>query len=59
MEVEYIVVSNACNEAIWLKVLLGEFGKVKNKVNVLCNRQSGSHLANNLAYHSKIGRAHV
>jgi hypothetical protein len=52
-EAEYIVVSHACKEAIWLKGLLGEFGKVQDKVNVLCDSQSVIHLANNPSYHSK------
>jgi hypothetical protein len=53
IEAEYIVVSHACKEAIWLKGLLGEYGKVQDKVNLLCDRQSVTHLANNPTYHSK------
>jgi hypothetical protein len=47
------IASHACKEAIWLKGLLGEFGKVQDKVNVLCDSQSAIHLANNPTYHSK------
>jgi hypothetical protein len=32
---------------------LGEFGKVQDKVNVLCDSQSVIHLAINPTYHSK------
>jgi hypothetical protein len=53
IEAEYIVVSHACKEAIWLKGLLGEYGKVQDKVNLLCDHQSVTHLANNPTYHSK------
>jgi hypothetical protein len=50
---QYIVVSHACKEAIWLKGILGEFGKVQDKINVLCDSQSDIHLDINLAYHNK------
>ena len=42
---EYIAVSHACKEEIWLKGLLGEFGRMHNNVTVF-------YLATNLAYHS-------
>lgn len=38
-KVEYIDVSHACKETIWLKVLLGEFGNKHGDVNVLCDSQ--------------------
>jgi len=36
IDVEYIVISHICKEKIWLKGVLGVFGKVQGKVNVLC-----------------------
>ena len=45
--------SHACKEAIWLHGLLGEFGRMQDKVKVFCDSQSAIHLARNLAYHSK------
>ena len=50
---EYIGASHACKEAVWLKGLLGELGKVQNSIKVFCDSQSAIHLAKNPAYHSK------
>jgi hypothetical protein len=52
-EAEYMVASHACKEAIWLQGLLGEFGRMKDKVKVFCDSQSAIHLSINSAYHSK------
>jgi hypothetical protein len=52
-EAEYMAASHACKEAIWLKGLLGEFGRMQDKVKVFCDSQSAIHLARNPAYHSK------
>ena len=52
-EAEYIAASHACKEAVWLKGLLGELGKVQNTIKVFCDSQSAIHLAKNPAYHSK------
>jgi hypothetical protein len=41
-------------EAIGLKGLLGEYGKVQDMINLFCDSQTITHLANNLTYHSKI-----
>jgi hypothetical protein len=53
MEEEYIASSHACKEEIWLKGLLGEFGRMQDKVKLFCDSQSVIHLAKNPAYHSK------
>lgn len=50
---KYIAASHACKEAIWLKGLLGELGKVQNIIKKFCDSQSAIHLAKNPAYHSK------
>ena len=52
-EAEYIAASHACKEAVWLKGLLGEFGRLKDNIRLLCDSQSAIHLAKNPAYHSK------
>jgi hypothetical protein len=53
-EAEYMASSHACKEAIWLQGLLGEFGRMQDKVKVLCDIQSVIHLARNPTYHSKM-----
>ena len=53
IEAENMVASHACKEAIWLKDLLGEFGRMQNNVKVFCDNQSFIQLASNPAYHSK------
>eukprot|EP00253_Pinus_taeda_P008225 PITA_08225 len=52
-EAEYIDASHACKEAVWLKGLLGEFGRLHDNIRLLCDSQSAIHLAKNPAYHSK------
>eukprot|EP00253_Pinus_taeda_P016064 PITA_16064 len=52
-EAKYIVASRACKEVVWLKGLLGEFGRSHDNSRLLCDSQSGIYLAKNLAYHSK------
>ena len=52
-EAEYIAASHACKEAIWLKGLFGEFGRLQGNIRLLCDSQSAIHLAKNPAYHSK------
>ena len=52
-EAEYLTASHACKEAIWLKGLFGEFGRMQDKVKLLCDSQSAINLAKNPTYHSK------
>eukprot|EP00253_Pinus_taeda_P034908 PITA_34908 len=52
-DVEYIAASHACKEAIWLKGLFGEFGRLQDNIKLFSDSQSAIHLAKNLAYHSK------
>ena len=53
IEDEYIVASHACKEAIWMRGLCREIGRLQNSVHVFCGNQSAIHLATNLVYHSK------
>eukprot|EP00253_Pinus_taeda_P013297 PITA_13297 len=52
-EAEYIATSHACKEAIWLKGLFGEFGRLQDNIKLFCDSQIAIHLAKNPAYHSK------
>ena len=52
-EAEYIAASHACKEAIWLKGLFGEFGRLQDNIKLFCDSQSAIHLAKDPAYHSK------
>ena len=52
-EFEYIVASHACKEAIWLRGLLREIGRLQNSVHVFCDSQIAIDLATNLVCHSK------
>jgi hypothetical protein len=38
---------------VWLKGLFGEFGRMQDKVKLLCDSQSDIHLAKNPTHHSK------
>jgi hypothetical protein len=42
-EAEYMASSHACKKAIWLQGLLGEFGRMQDKVKVFCDSQSAIH----------------
>jgi hypothetical protein len=52
-EAEYVATSHACKETVWLKFLFGEFGRMQDKVKLLCDSQSAIHLAKNPTYHGK------
>ena len=49
----YITTSHACKEAIWVRGLLREIGRLQNNASVLCDSQSAINFAANLVYHSK------
>ena len=53
IEDEQTTSSHAYKEAIWLRGLLREIGRLQNSVLVLCDSQSAMHLAINHVYHSK------
>jgi hypothetical protein len=52
-EAEYVVASHVFKEEVWLNGLFGEFGRMQDKVMLLCDSQSAIHLAKNPTYHSK------
>ena len=52
-EAEYIAASHACKDAIWLRGLLRDIGRLQNSVTIFCDSQSAIHLTTNHVYHSK------
>jgi len=50
-EAEYMAVTEAVKEAIWLQGLLDELGIGQKKINVYSDSQSAIHLAKNPVYH--------
>ena len=52
-EAEYMAVTEAVKEAIWLQGLLGELGVGQKHIKVHCDSQSAIHLAKNQVYHAR------
>ncbi|KAE8718014.1 putative LRR receptor-like serine/threonine-protein kinase [Hibiscus syriacus] len=52
-EAEYMAVSEAVNEAIWLNGLMEDLGVVQSHISLYCDSQSAIHLAKNQVYHSR------
>ncbi|MCO5551899.1 hypothetical protein L7F22_005406 [Adiantum nelumboides] len=52
-EAEYVAVSEACKEAIWLTCLVGDLGIVREIPVLHCDSQSAIQLARNLVFHAK------
>ena len=52
-EAEYIALTEAIKEALWLKGLLGELGFQQDSVEVLCDSQSAIHLSKNQVFHER------
>eukprot|EP00253_Pinus_taeda_P026498 PITA_26498 len=52
-EAEYVATSHTCKEAIWLKGLFGEFGRLQDNIKLFFDSQSAIHLAKNPTYNSK------
>ncbi|KAK3005002.1 hypothetical protein RJ639_017871 [Escallonia herrerae] len=53
MEAEYVAVTEACKDVIWLQGLLIELGYGQVDCKLRIDSQSAIHLANNLAFHSR------
>jgi len=53
MEVEYIVISEAAKEMIWLKNFLNELGKEQENASMFSDSQSAVSLAKNSVFHSR------
>ena len=52
-EAEYITVSDAIKEAMWLKDLVSELLGVEVKATLMCDSQSAIHLSKNQAHHER------
>ena len=52
-EAEYVAITEARKELIWLKRLMEELGKVQEDAKLWSDSQSAIHLAKNSAYHSR------
>ncbi|GKV37057.1 hypothetical protein SLEP1_g45126 [Rubroshorea leprosula] len=52
-EVEYMAITEAIKEALWLKGLVSDLGVEKNEMMVFCDSQSAIHLTKNTMYHER------
>eukprot|EP00252_Welwitschia_mirabilis_P028029 TRINITY_DN992_c0_g1_i5.p1 TRINITY_DN992_c0_g1~~TRINITY_DN992_c0_g1_i5.p1 ORF type:complete len:816 (+),score=171.97 TRINITY_DN992_c0_g1_i5:277-2448(+) len=52
-EAEYVALTEACKEMIWLCRFLGSLGFKQKKHYVFCDSQSAIHLAKNSAFHAR------
>ncbi|KAG8479822.1 hypothetical protein CXB51_029312 [Gossypium anomalum] len=52
-EAEYMAVTKAVKDAIWLNGLLEDLGVVQSHISLYCDSQSAIHLAKNQVYHSR------
>jgi len=52
-ETEFIVITEACKEMLWVKKFLQELGFSQEKYVLLCDSQSAIHLGKNSTFHSK------
>ena len=52
-EAEYMAVTEAVKEAIWLQGMAKTLGLVQEHINAYCDSQSAIHLAKNQVYHAR------
>ncbi|KAH9771354.1 Integrase catalytic domain-containing protein [Citrus sinensis] len=52
-EAEYMAITEAVKEAIWLQGLLENLGLTQEHINVYCDSQSAIHLTKNQVYHAR------
>ena len=52
-EAEYIAVTEACKETLWMKKFLQELGLKQEVYTIYCDSQSAIHLSKNSTYHSR------
>ena len=53
MKAEYMAITEAVKEAIWLQGLLDDLGVGQKQVIVFCDSQSAIHLVKNQVYHAR------
>ncbi|GKE75467.1 retrovirus-related pol polyprotein from transposon TNT 1-94, partial [Tanacetum coccineum] len=59
IEAEYMALTEAVKEAIWLRGLLEELGVVLNTVAVNCDNQGAIHLSQNHVFHERTKHINV
>jgi hypothetical protein len=52
-EAEYMAITEAIKEAIWLKAFVGEMSSFEGPITVFCDNQSAIHLTKDRMYHEK------
>jgi len=52
-EAEFIAITEACKELLWMKKFLQELGFVQDKYFLFCDSQSAIHLGKNSTFHSR------
>ncbi len=52
-EAEYIAVTEACKEVLWLQKFLHELDLEQEKYTLYCDSQSAIHLSKNSTFHAK------
>ena len=52
-EAEYIAVTEACKEVLWMKKFLEELGQEQEELKLYCDSQSAIHLSKNPMFHSR------
>ncbi|GMH14052.1 hypothetical protein Nepgr_015893 [Nepenthes gracilis] len=52
-EAEYIAITEACKEMLWMKKFVQELGLQQEKYTVFCDSQSAIHLCKNSSFHSR------
>jgi transposase InsO family protein len=52
-EAEYMAITEAVKEAIWLRGLVGDLGLTQESTSVYCDSQSAIHLTKNQMYHER------
>lgn len=52
-EAEFIAITEACKELLWLRKFLQELGFVQDKYLLFCDSQSAIHLGKNSTFHSR------
>jgi len=54
IEAEYMTISEACKEAIWLRGLYSELCRVSSCITIHCDSQSAIYLTKDQMFHQKI-----
>lgn len=58
-EAEFIALSEAVKEVVWLKGLLKDFGHEQQQVKIYCDNQSAIYLTKNQQFHNRTKRIDI